>query len=346
MINEIGSEFCDNVLVEYKNDFFLKNENSLFLDSGRSAIKFIIRDIISESGFFKVYMPDFCCDTMIRPFLELGIQVEFYRVVFGNKSIDFDINFGNDCQVVFLMNYFGFKNEKLNQISKELKSRGKTIIYDATQALFVDFFEYDYAFVSLRKWFYSFDCLLTKKKPFSVTLPTETNKAYIELKTKAANIKKEYLNGTFGDKTTFLSLYSMSEDILDNQKEVYLGLEHDLDSIDLKFISKKRRENAKYLIEGIKEMNIKEITLLFDDIKNDVPLFVPISTDFRNDLRKYFIENAVYLPVHWPLTEVHKKDNVNSIYDTELSLVCDQRYDISDMQRILDVLKCFFGGKR
>ena len=46
---------------------------------------------------------------------------------------------------------------KLNQISKELKSRGKTIIYDATQALFVDFFEYDYAFVSLRKWFYSFD---------------------------------------------------------------------------------------------------------------------------------------------------------------------------------------------
>ena len=73
-------------------------------------------------------------------------------------------------------------------------------------------------------------------------------------------------------------------------------------------------------------------------------MFVPVLVPYgkRDELRKYLIENEIYCPVHWPESKYHKLDErTEYIYQNELSLVCDQRYTESDMNRIVEVIKTY-----
>ena len=103
---------------------------------------------------------------------------------------------------------------------------------------------------------------------------------------------------------------------------------------DIAAMRHKRRENAKYLHEHLKGVRfIDELT------DNAVPLLVPVffdSSEQRNAVRKKLIEAQIYCPIHWPKpAQIPAELKSNKIYDTELSLICDQRYDLADMQRIV-----------
>ena len=79
--------------------------------------------------------------------------------------------------------------------------------------------------------------------------------------------------------------------------------------------------------------------------RKPTPLFVPVLVPEgrRDALRKHLIQNEIYCPVHWPLTEHHKIDQRSAaIYENELSLVCDQRYGAADMERIVKTVKNFW----
>ena len=67
----------------------------------------------------------------------------------------------------------------------------------------------------------------------------------------------------------------------------------------------------------------------------DCPIFVPILTTNREAIRKKLIENEIYCPIHWPKPNDKCESN---LYELELSLICDQRYNEADMQRIVDVI--------
>ena len=73
------------------------------------------------------------------------------------------------------------------------------------------------------------------------------------------------------------------------------------------------------------------------NLDSDTPIFLPIfmETKERDGLRKHLIEMGIYCPVHWPKPEGCE----SNIYDLELSLICDQRYGIEDMKRIVSVIK-------
>ena len=105
---------------------------------------------------------------------------------------------------------------------------------------------------------------------------------------------------------------------------------------DLSAIRRKRRENAKYLHD---HLNLNFLCHLSD---NAVPLFVPVffeTTEQRNAVRKKLIEAQIYCPIHWPKPALIPADfEANKIYDTELSLICDQRYDLTDMERMVTLV--------
>ena len=96
-----------------------------------------------------------------------------------------------------------------------------------------------------------------------------------------------------------------------------------------------RKKNASILYEGLK--NNPDMTMIFDISDMECPLFVPVFVlnGKRDFFRKKLIENDIYCPVHWPKPLESCKSN---LYEAELSLVCDQRYDEEDMRRIIDVL--------
>jgi hypothetical protein len=71
---------------------------------------------------------------------------------------------------------------------------------------------------------------------------------------------------------------------------------------------------------------------------NIVPMFVPIRTNKRNEIKEKLASHNVFCPIHWPLPSSHARKLSNSIYSEELSLIIDQRYSIQDMNLIIDIV--------
>ena len=71
-----------------------------------------------------------------------------------------------------------------------------------------------------------------------------------------------------------------------------------------------------------------------------MPLFIPVFLENRSEVRKKMFSNNIFTPVHWPYESDKLNGEVkNLIYDKELSLICDQRYSLEDMERQIKVIK-------
>lgn len=341
-MKEIGSEFWEQL--EMKKTYLerAEPENTVNLLSGRTALDFIIRDIKASLTFRNVMLPSYCCESMIEPFVRNGITVHFYKLDY--QTLVFPVQ--KDFDAILILDYFGYEDKKLEEIVKWTKTAGKIVIYDATHKIngHPAIMKYlNYSFCSYRKWFYCNYANVTKYTGvFRIQKPKVYHEKYCALRNQAADLKTSYMQNCNTDKTLFLKLYDEAEIMLENDYIGYLGkpIMTNLDEI-----IEIRRENAKFLIRELK--SIPEIRLWKKTIGvNDAPLFMPIFMEFevRNTLKKYLIKNNIYCPIHWPISNLHKIDNrENNVYFEELSLVCDQRYGIDDMDREVKVVKDFIG---
>ncbi|MFK4998693.1 hypothetical protein ACI2OX_19455 [Bacillus sp. N9] len=153
MSREIGSEFWE-VEINKQNKPILDIAHSYLL-SGRTALDYLINDIKINKDLKRVYMPSYCCHSMIQPFIDNEVNVEFYDVTFEGGKYTYKIDFETKCDVIFIMQYFGYYNESVSQIISKFKEMGKIIIEDATHSWFSDYpynRKSDYVFASIRKW--------------------------------------------------------------------------------------------------------------------------------------------------------------------------------------------------
>jgi len=348
MLSEIGSEFWEADIAD-KNKLVFES-NYQFLLSGRTSIDFVIKDIKANKKISTVYMPSYCCHTMIHPFIANGVDVKFYNVDLIDGIFSYDIDFNTQCDVVLIMQYFGYQNDNVEQIIDRFKIKGKIIIEDATHSWFSSkpyCLKSDYVIASFRKWT-GIACgsiAIKRYSSFSIPVPVEQYKRYIETRQRAANLKKIYMKNGIGEKDVFLNLFNEAENMLEKNYQLY-SIPDDiidiLNKLNCNKIREKRKKNAKYLTDELSKIeNVKCIS--YSD--NDTPLFVPILIldNNRNKLRQFLINNNIYCPVHWPLSNLHNIKN-KSIYENGLSLVCDQRYNVDDMKRIITLINEFFGG--
>lgn len=333
-MKEIGSEFCE----QYAPKSVAHQDNTAYLLSGRTALHFIIDDIKGTQKGSKVLMPAYCCESMILPFLHSGITVQFYEVNPDYAEYPYE----NDADIVFLLDYFGYETAQNRVIAEREKQAGKTVIYDATHKIngHAEVQRYaDYTFCSYRKWFFCNYAEAVKHNGVFEDVPErKRNERYLALRLEAAEEKAKYLSGEIRAKEGFLTEFRLAEEMLDDDYVGYVGQPVDCDFCA---IIAKRRENALYLMKGLKE--IPEIRLWRDTLQiEDAPLFVPIlvAPDVRGALRQRLINERIYCPIHWPKSVYYRGQN--ALYDTELSLICDQRYDTVDMERLLRVIKDFF----
>lgn len=341
-MREIGSEFWEGPLSD-NNILKEKSNNTAFLLSGRTAIDFIIKDIKAEMGLKSVMLPSFCCESMIEPFLRNNIEVEFYPVT--RNAIEYDFN--NSSDAVLLLDFFGYVHEENQKIAEKEFKNGKIVIYDATHKFNrnMNIEKYlSYSFCSFRKWFYCNFATVNKFcGEFKIQLPQKINIQYIKMRNVAAALKNQYINGEIENKTEFLELFSKAEEILENDYFDYCGVPNNFPKDEIISI---RKNNAKRIIEGLKDIPQLQFYKKFIGT-DDIPLFVPIFTEnkIRNDLRNYLIQNNIYCPIHWPVSEYHLiPNNLKEIYNTELSLVCDQRYCERDIDILINTIKKYFGA--
>lgn len=342
MITEIGSEFW--------NISSRKTDKKYFL-SGRTALDYIIRDIKQTHTVKSALLPSYCCHTMIEPFYRNGIKVRFYDVFFDREiGLRAEIPKAYPNEIFYYMKYFGYGNIQGVNI-EYIKSKWELIIQDKTHSWLSDNEDdfYDYSYASYRKWFGISGIAVAEKNAgkFVICCGNETNKQYCRLRKNAALLKNKYMCGENVEKSTYLSMFNEAEELLERD---YVGYVPEADAfegflnVDTDIIKKKRKENAKILTDGLRDN--PEISLIFQKTDvYDVPLFIPVIIKAgRDGLKNFLIENNIYCPVHWVFSEYHKELNERSraIYQQELSLICDQRYNAEDMKRILNVIYAYY----
>lgn len=346
---EIGSEFSnDNIyLDEFKQLNICYGNDNLYLMSGRTAIDFILKDILKYKKIGKAYLPSYCCQSMIDPFENNGIKCVFYDVGCSNHHLYTKLDLIEGIDVFLRMSgYFGFA-DKIYDEDKilRLKEKGCIIIEDYTHSLFTSepSESSDYLFASLRKWLPVVCGAICSKKIGNFVdnkLLEEMDSDLLSIRKLAMDQKKKYLSGDNEiNKKNFLENYSLFNQYISRNYE-YKVIDNEslyrINYFNYKKIITKRINNAKYLITEIHKIN-KEL-LLYDGLKEgDVPLFVPIRVKDKDTLIKCFIENKIYCPSHWP--KPTKINHVNNIYDMEISLICDQRYSIDEMKKIIKCIK-------
>ncbi|MBO5837427.1 MAG: hypothetical protein J6Q92_06000 [Oscillospiraceae bacterium] len=351
-MTEIGSEFwvgCTPLDGTGVAELLPAGMDAHYALCGRTALELLLRDAMQERTIRKAYLPSYCCHTMIEPFVAKGIQVVFYDVFFTDTGIEMDFDREHTCDLVFLMDYFGFINEGTTAIAQSQKANGKLVIYDATHSLFcenVDYSHYDYVFGSFRKWFGVNAGFCAKRDSWTGFPVLVQNVAYSEKRNAAFTDKRQFMAGAPVDKQRFLNAFSQAEKSLETD---YVGYGPDAQSLEIlktvnvEYIRQKRRENAAFAIEKINQMASLGVHSPYRQVRDgDCPLFVPLAVvpQIRADLRQWLIENRVYLPIHWPLSDLHRTSpRSDEIYNKELSLVCDQRYSLEDMKRAITIMR-------
>ena len=329
---EIGSEFQSESYAEGKNEFIcISNYSKRYVLSGRTAL-FLIAQELKNKGIFSIALPEYCCASMVKPFLELNFDIEFN-----------DSNNVPDSKAILVMDYFGFiKHETYNYV-KKCKNKNKIIIVDATQTAFSKNRIYeisDYILISYRKWFDCLCAVVYSKSGFTIDEYTKENREYLKIWREAAKKKKEYLKGNLKEKKDYLELYNIANKLLELDYKEYKASKEEIDifeKIDSKYIINKRKENARILINALKGKGL----LMYNEInENDCPLHVPILVEYdeKNRLRKKLNENEIFCPCHWPMEENIPHKNTR-YHEQELSLICDQRYDKKDMKKIIKIFE-------
>lgn len=335
--NVIGGEFAISYdLIQQKGKIKINAEDRFFYSSGRAALYAILKDI--EHAFGKsggVLLPDYLCDSVTNTIVDANWAYSFYHV---QNDFHMDIESiklcGPENKVIVLIDYFGMTDltDDIANIRRKLPST--IVVADCVQAYYsMGKYDADYSFTSFRKWFPCPDgAMVIKKNDGGMDNVDFCESDWAEYK-YAGNILKEY--SCFVSDSIVLKLLEKGEEHLDKSYLCQWNEESKklFYRIDKNAVQKKRNENAKYLHEQLKTLNIKHLYS-----EESTPLFIPILVDDRDCLRKSFFAENIFTPKHWPVCN-SEINGVNELYDKELSLICDQRYDLEDMERQISVIK-------
>lgn len=348
---EIGSEFWlekipQTSLVKIPN--FLQEFNETILtSSGRGAITLLLQQI--QPILKSVLLPAYICESVILPFLEQGYDCKYYEVDENLAPNIESINSHQNVGVFFHMGYYGFStNSNLENVLESFRKKSTIIVEDITHNLFSSYDRSkfnNYYVGSIRKWFgipsggFLTSNIRVEKKSL------DENAGFSNKRLEALVNKGKYVRTNDPD-TKELSLSQFSE------AEGYLNMDsypYRMDKLSVDILSTlneedlimKRKDNYLILSNGIK--NINYLQPLFENMDEKCcPMFFPILLkENRNSIRSKLAEQDIYCPIHWPLpqqVDIDELTSTLSIYNSILSIPCDQRYGREDMERIITVI--------
>lgn len=310
-----------------------------FFGSGRAALSAILDDAIARYGIGSISLPSYCCDSVVASVAKRNLSVEFYPVT-ANVGVGIHADL-QDCSTdaVVLIDYFGL----CDSLSFGLSPDQRIVIRDLTHSFFnpacLD--DSQYCFGSLRKWAGFYTGGIAWGNGFSI-YPSyqQDNQEYVLLRKKAMEEKRLYIEGTSKSKE-YLDLFKKADDTL-CEAAVNRATDEDIKrliDLDYAFIRETRRHNYQVLLDSLGSI------ALFEGCDSDcTPLFFPIivNPSERDALRDYLKSNEIYCPVHWPAPSNYLKELSPLLYSSELSIICDQRYNEQDMLRISETLLSFW----
>lgn len=317
-----------------------------FYRSGRDTLKAVAA--LGGRGPGTVLLPALCCESMIVPFALNGCKVEFYRLREDLTGDAEDVCAKlRDGALLLYMRYFGIKPFEDGFLAG-LRGRFRDILLveDRTQDLVVpragEGFTPDAMLASVRKWapLPEGGVLLTQLE-HPRGLP---DSRFGDMRREAAMKKDDYFaSGEPELKAGFLDELHRAERLLDEgaaprsmSPEYLERLEH----TDFPLIFNRRRENIRRLRARLEPLAASGRLRFLTENAEDSTLYFPILLENRDEVQRRMAQKGIYCPVIWPqppetagICEVSERVTAHM-----LALMCDQRYDQSDMDFIADTL--------
>lgn len=333
--------------------------------SARTGLK-MIAQILKASGGGPVLLPAYLCSSMIQPFREAGVPVDYYKV---SRNLTIDLNDLNRLvedvrpSGLLFVNYFGFPVNK-----QEAKTLSQTkercwVIEDCAQGSLIEQGSPvvgaigHFALTSFRKYLPVPDggLLINNTDMVLPQLPPASG-SFVRRKLLGRLLRHEYFHGGMADpelEQAYLTLFNSAEKELDIQIPLHAMSSvagRILGKIDLPSVMGQRRRNYAFLLRAFAENpQLQAIgTPILNSLPSGVsPLVFPlrVSSERRDGLRRKLVNLRVFCPVHWPwpaaIADDHFDDHFKEerdLSDHMLGLPIDQRYDEADMRSMIDRL--------
>lgn len=306
--------------------------NPVLLANARSGIAFLI-ELLSPAH---VWMPSYLCGIMVEAVDKRRTAVKFYEVNYDLSlpSLSWlDSVERND--LVVLVDYFGFPSD--SQCINRARERGARVLEDACQALLSEGVGRlsDFTLFSPRKFLGVPDggiLICNHEITYDNSKMAPPPPAWW-LKAFSASVFRRDFDLHGGDRRWF-ELFQETED--DGPIGPYamsefsrMLLQH---NFDYSMIAEKRVKNYELLA-----YELKKFALFPSLLCGVVPLGFPIRVKERDRVRQALFGQEIYPPVHWPIQGVVPEGFSDShrLASEIVTLPCDQRYDSSDMERMI-----------
>lgn len=342
----IGGPFSRVNTTEYRNALHkCFPENTQWFISGRSALYAIIKEIQNKTTNRKILAPSFYCGSVVDILMSAGFEVSFYDV---SASADYGIRRKIhiiDEGTVILSDYYGFYDDHLETTAIQLHKQGIIIIRDISRSLLsICRKNYvDYTFCSVRKW------TGTKTGGFALGLRKSAEEQPFKTDTELQSIfssflpdYSRYLYTGEGDRSYFSDMFWKCEQRFAFSYDGYIMDKDDYNRLpiwNVDEVIEKRRENADYIINCLSHSG----RLIYNKLSpNDVPFFVPIlfeDAEQREYICQELDRNNIFCSMPW--TTISKDMKPCSLSDRGLELVCDDRYDPRDLERMIDIINSY-----
>lgn len=336
-MTEFGSDFHYCAV----NDSSLENELSKYNASFYAIGRHAIQDIIGHCTWKRIWIPSYFCYEIIEAIKETGILIELYPDApgFEDDSIITQIHF-EENDVLLRMNYFGLRTRRDNS------KLPVSVIEDHSHDLIGDWAtnsNADWCFASLRKSLPLPEGGILWSPKF-LNLPP-SHKSTIEndlisyTRLSAMLLKTLYLADSPIHKEVYRQLYIETEFAFSGMEISSISLTSLKLLQHLNIQEWYRKKTSNWLaLSAISNENFS--ILVPENIKKSNPFSLVLQ--FKNNaVREYFIkmliQNQIYPAVLWNIP-VQSNSEIMHLGETLLSIHCDARYELSEIELLKNKL--------
>lgn len=331
----MGGEFAIDTADYLKRNYLLQQKERKLFSNGRSALFAILLNIKSgPRRSLEILLPDYLCPSIIQTVMDAGIPFRFYHI--GENllpNLDELLEAVGENGNILLINYFGILELSLLIETIKKEKPAVNIIMDDVQNFygFKNEQNVDSAFTSYRKWFAVPDGsqVISNRE---LSYPTARNQ-FAQYKL-AGNLLKGFSPDI--NEELFLPLLQKGEAILEQSYHCKCSdySRTIIPTLDVWQAGEIRKKNAQFLHQELDKLGIDHLYRT-----GSIPLFVPVFfKKNRDEIRNILFKHHIFTPIHWHAANEQINEN-NKLYQTELSLICDQRYSIDDMNYMVEILK-------
>ena len=292
------------------------------LNTARNAVIYYL----SLKKFEKIFIPEFLCDSISKVLIRYKFHYETYKI---------DINFlpvfdkiVKDNELLLIVNYYGQLSE---QTLASFKNQWNNILIDNSQAFFQKPIKGIDCFYSPRKFFgvpdgaYLYARSIQEKK-LSLNHDSSAERMW-PLIGRYEDDAANYWNNFKSNQTLFEYLDVMQMSKLTKNL---------LGAIDYESAKTKREQNYAILESDLHSINQLSLKPFIEG-----PFAYPLYVENAHEIRKKLVKRKIYIPVLWPnvLIEYNSIELSHKYAYNILPLPCDQRYDTTDMKRLIKEIR-------